>query len=142
MHMIWKCAPVWPPVITFFLACPLKVPQGGVPIPLVSVLMFSCCSSALIICSCCCTWMHSTFFIWQENEVVKSGPALLCLHPASRDVKNVFQFPLVFAQIQYFYSFIFVIIVPQCQTSCLLRTVHLKRLKLDPNKLKLYFMEM
>ena len=42
-----------------------------------------------------------------------------------RPLKNVFQFPLLFAHNQYFHPFIFAIIVPLCQTSCPLRTVHL-----------------
>ncbi len=41
-----------------------------------------------------------------------------------RSRKNVFQFSLLFAHNHYLYPFIFVIIVPLCQTSCPLRTVH------------------
>ncbi len=44
------------------------------------------------------------------------------------NVKNVFQFLLIFARDQCFCSFIFFIIVPLCQTSCLLRTVHLDKI--------------
>ncbi len=37
-------------------------------------------------------------------------PIRSLLDPASRDVKNVFQFPLLFAHNQYFYPFIYAII--------------------------------
>ncbi len=47
---------------------------------------------------------------------------------------DVFQFPFLFAHNQYFFPFILAIIVPLCQTSCPLRTVHCNNLH-PPNLL-------
>ncbi len=106
-----------PPLFFFFWG------GGGGVLVVKSLLMFICCCWAKTNISSSAAFFAS--FLRHCHAV--AGNLLLrkrtLLDPSSRNVKNVFQFPLLFAHNQYYYPF--VIIVPLCQTSCPLRTVHL-----------------
>ncbi len=85
----------------FFSGMPPKGPPGGVPIPLVSMVMFSCCAalqhwSSVPAAAYGCT---SKFIIWRENGSCEiwSCPLVSLMGPGSGVVKNVFQFLLIFA---------------------------------------------
>ncbi len=109
------------PLILLFYLTPLVFIGGGLQ-KFTVVLIWAIAAS--VAASLAASLAAASRPIQCQETLKKIHPVKSLLDPGCRDVKNVFQFLLVFAHNLLFCSSIILIEIPLCQTSCPLRTVH------------------